>query len=110
MMLYIIKNPIALISFIVILIFTIFPPKSINSWYGYRTVRSMKNKEQWRFAQKYSANLGLIIISIVLIIQCVLYLIYGSTAVTDLTTVGLWLIGMAILIFSVENKLKKREV
>lgn len=110
MMLYLIKNPIVLISFIVILIFAIFPPKSINSWYGYRTVRSMKNKEQWSFAQKYSAKLGLIIISIVLIIQCVLYLIYGSTSVTDLTTVGLWLIGMVILIFSVENKLKKREV
>lgn len=73
MVIYLIKNPIVLISFVVLLIFKIFPPKSINSWYGYRTLRSMKNKEQWRFAQNLSVNLSLCIISIVFIIQCTLY-------------------------------------
>jgi uncharacterized membrane protein len=33
-----------------------YPPKKINSWYGYRTSRSMKSKEAWSFAQKYAAR------------------------------------------------------
>lgn len=33
-----------------------YPPKKINSLYGYRTKLSMKSKEAWDFAQKYSAN------------------------------------------------------
>ncbi len=32
-----------------------FPPKRINSFYGYRTNLSMKNQLHWDFAQKYSA-------------------------------------------------------
>lgn len=32
------------------------PPKEINGLYGYRTVASMKNKQQWDFAQRYSAR------------------------------------------------------
>ncbi len=31
-------------------------PKKINWWYGYRTKRSMKNQEQWDFAQKLGAK------------------------------------------------------
>lgn len=69
----------------------------------------MKNKEQWEFAQKYSANLALMVLSTVLIIQCILYMLYQSSAMTDLTTLGFWLIGMGIVIVTVERKLKKRE-
>ncbi len=32
------------------------PPKKINEFYGYRTKRSMKNKEQWKFAQTFSSK------------------------------------------------------
>jgi uncharacterized membrane protein len=34
-----------------------FPPKKINSLYGYRTGSSMSSQEKWDFAQKYSARL-----------------------------------------------------
>lgn len=107
MIFYIIQNPIVLISLIVVLIFKLFPPKSINSWYGYRTTRSMKNDINWEIAQKYSANLSILILGIVLIIQCILYVLYQSTTLTELTTVGLWLVGMIILIIAVETKLKR---
>lgn len=30
-----------------------FPPRKINSFYGYRTTKSMKNDENWQAAQKY---------------------------------------------------------
>lgn len=39
------------------LITLLFPPKKINSFYGYRTASSMKNQEQWDFAQRYSSKL-----------------------------------------------------
>ena len=45
-------------------IFKKFPPKKINSIYGYRTSSSMKNKKVWDYAQIIGANsfivLGLI--------------------------------------------------
>ncbi|HZH70815.1 MAG TPA: SdpI family protein [Flavobacteriaceae bacterium] len=32
-----------------------YPPKKINSLYGYRTPSSMKTQERWDFSQKYAA-------------------------------------------------------
>ena len=32
----------------------IFPPKTINSLYGYRTKNSMKSQSSWDFAQRFS--------------------------------------------------------
>lgn len=34
-----------------------YPPKKINYFYGYRTKRSMKNNENWSFANNYAAKL-----------------------------------------------------
>lgn len=103
------KDPTILISFVIMLIFKIFPPKSINSWYGYRTPRSMKNQEQWEFAQKYSANLAVIVLAILLIIQYLLCTFYPFSVTTRLTSLGLFLVGMVLMIVAVERKLKKRE-
>lgn len=33
-----------------------YPPKKINSLYGYRTSASMKSQQAWNFAQKKSAT------------------------------------------------------
>jgi len=41
-------------------IFVSHPPKKINGIYGYRTKRSMKNNETWRFAHHYCASYGLV--------------------------------------------------
>lgn len=35
------------------IVFYFFPPKKINSWYGYRTNKSMKNEEVWYFANTF---------------------------------------------------------
>lgn len=50
----IITGPLVLVVF---LITRQFPPKKINSLYGYRTRRSMANTEAWQFAQVYSTKL-----------------------------------------------------
>lgn len=45
------------ICFIVVgLMMYFFPPKKINSWYGYRTGRSMANQDIWNFSKKYGAK------------------------------------------------------
>lgn len=54
---YIMPMPflIGFIFIITALIMYLFPPKSINHFYGYRTSTSMKSKEVWDFAQRFSA-------------------------------------------------------
>ena len=32
------------------------PPREPNAWFGYRTARSMRNRETWAFAQRYSGR------------------------------------------------------
>ena len=39
------------------LIMKYFPPKKINSFYGYRTKSSMRNQKSWDFAQNKSSEL-----------------------------------------------------
>ena len=58
------QNPLFLISATTGIIFIVtsiviskYPPKKINSIYGYRTRSSMKSKERWDFAQIYSTDL-----------------------------------------------------
>ena len=38
----------------------VFPPKKINSFYGYRTASSMQSQQKWNFAQTYSAKLTIL--------------------------------------------------
>jgi len=33
------------------------PPEKINSWFGYRTAMSMKNKDTWAFSHQYCGKL-----------------------------------------------------
>lgn len=33
------------------------PPKQRNSWFGYRTARSMKSEEAWQFAHSYCGKI-----------------------------------------------------
>lgn len=36
-----------------------FPPENINSFYGYRSSRSLSSQKKWDFAQKYSNKIML---------------------------------------------------
>jgi len=38
----------------------IFPPKKVNSIYGYRTPRTMKDQKNWDYGQKMSGKLMII--------------------------------------------------
>ena len=48
--------------------FFLIPPKKINSFYGYRTRRSMQNNETWEFAHKFSGKI-MFIVGITLVLK-----------------------------------------
>ncbi|WP_417939351.1 SdpI family protein [Flavobacterium sp. RS13.1] len=100
------KNPIVIITLCVILITKLFPPKKINSLYGYRTANSMKNKVNWDFAQKFSTSLFLKLLSLLLLIQIVLYIIFGSTSFTEFSVLVGLILCIAIVLYETEKKLK----
>jgi uncharacterized membrane protein len=85
-----------------------FPPKKINMLYGYRTASSMKNQEQWDFAQRYSSKLmiycgfGLTLSSILgLIIK-----VSEGTGVFISTT--MMIITILILLYKTEKAIKNK--
>ena len=71
-----------------------YPPEEINSIYGYRSKKSMLDKDRWDFAQRYSGN--------VMIIVGILYSLSGIlTALTKLEeSTGIY-IGLGLMIFYV---------
>ena len=87
-------------------------PKEINFVFGYRTSRSMKNKETWEFAHKYIGKLwyvgGLILLPISIIPM--LFVIGKSEDAVGFLGAAICFIQMIPLIgciFPVESALKK---
>lgn len=70
------------------------PPKHINSFYGYRTSRSMKNQQTWDFAHKVCGKLwfrwGLVLLPLSLL---AMLLVLGK----DTEEQGVWLMGVTVI-------------
>jgi len=83
-----------------------FPPKKINSIYGYRTSRSMKNQENWDFAQRFSSQLmlkqGLIILATAFLLEVLPIPMEVATLISMLLLV----ISVIILFVQTEKRLK----
>ena len=88
------------------------PPKQINGIYGYRTARSMKNMDTWKFAHAYCGKLWCKIGGVMFPISMILMLVLKDK---DSDTIGLWggilitiqTLVVIIAIFPVEYALKK---
>ena len=97
---------IGLIIYVAGLIVKKNPPEMINSLYGYRTKRSMKNQLLWDEANKYSAEImmryGLVYALIGLILSVLFEGIYISFVIF-----GLILIPITLLIIKTEKRLKE---
>ena len=92
---------------IVSAVFRIFPPKKINRFYGYRTKSSMKNQDTWNEANRFAANL-MLIISVVyffFIMLCVIF-IQGREMQIWASAVSLFCLVFGVL-FITEWRLKK---
>src|SRR5688572_16208810 len=61
------------------LIFYFRPPKKINGLYGYRTTRSMKNPENWHFANKLAPKYMFIIAQIAFGIALLYFFLFKDT-------------------------------
>ncbi len=107
-LLSIIYFPLPLISLIIFTLFKFFPPSNISPWYGYRTKRSTSNSDNWQFAQKFSANLGLTMSVITLIIQIIVTIVVDNEQLKRNIVGVSWILGMVIIIYLTENKLKSR--
>ena len=88
------------------------PPKSINGAFGYRTRRSMKNEETWKFAHEKCGRIwtwvGAILLAVSVVLSVLLWL-KGGEALTRFTTsfsMG-QVVVLVLTIVPVERALKK---
>ncbi|MBC6998576.1 SdpI family protein [Cytophaga sp. FL35] len=85
-----------------------YPPKKINWWYGYRTSTSIKSKERWDFAQKYSGKL-MMKLGMFLIIVGPLGLFFNYHEIAALgISMALVILVVILLIVQTETAIKKR--
>ncbi|MBC7439299.1 MAG: SdpI family protein [Flavobacterium sp.] len=86
----------------------LFPPKNINSFYGYRTSKSMKNQETWTFAQKYSSVKAIQSSIFLLLISCLgFFITFESTTQNIIVFVALAIV-IFFMFFSTEKAIKTK--
>lgn len=108
-------NPIFIIPVSTGLIFLIvgfimmkFPPKKINSLYGYRTASSMKNQERWDFAQIYSA-IEMMKLGVVLALTGLLgFIVQPNEKIATLIGISFMVILVVVLFIRVESAIKNK--
>jgi uncharacterized membrane protein len=110
---YIMPSLILIIFSIAGIISYLFPPKKINGIYGYRTPRSMKNQENWDYAQKLGAKYMMLFGGIIFIAQTLLGYLVTSLKYELNYIIPFQLIAMIILLIVMlilcERKLKEFE-
>lgn len=65
----------------------------------------MKNKESWDFSQKYSSKLFLSFSIVLLILQFLMYLIFGYEEFIGIVLILIFVVGSIILIYHIENSI-----
>jgi uncharacterized membrane protein len=88
-----------------------YPPKSINSLYGYRTARSMKSQENWDYAQSMSARMMMAFAyylgsSLIAISMTAMYLGFPFESIIPMQLV-LMVISLGIMLYRCEKKLEE---
>ena len=87
-------------------------PKQINGLFGYRTARSMKNIDTWKFANEYGGRLCWIIGAIMIVPSALIQIPFyhsdgGIIAVVGLVLAAVQCIFLLALILTTERALKK---
>lgn len=107
-------NPFVILAIFVAPIFWIagliqylFPPKKINHLYGYRTKASMRNEQNWKIAQSYSAKIMIIEGFLYNCILLALATLPLGRSLSLLIGVTLMVLLILTLLFLVERKLKR---
>lgn len=83
--------------------------KDINETFGYRTERSVKNKETWKFANEYSGKLLIKCGIVSAVLALVLAVIRCNWLVCCVAEAAILAAVVAIVIIFTEKQLKMRE-
>jgi len=106
-------NPMLLLSGLTFIIaggiMYFFPPKKVNSLYGYRTARSMKNQKNWDFAQIYGAKALCVLGLVFILISFTRTLLPFDNDQHALFGMFLLIIGVVIMFLISEKAIKKNE-
>lgn len=92
--------------FLMSLIFYFFPPKKINSLYGYRTHRTMSNQEIWDFANTVF-NKNLLIYAALSFVVAMIMAFINPTLMTSWFPMGFLFFTLIICIISTEKTLNE---
>lgn len=85
-------------------------PKQINSWIGYRTMRSTKDETAWLFADRYCGKLWLTAgVGMLVLTGCSLFLSRKAADIVSLVMIGVQTLEILLTIPFVENALKQNE-
>ena len=111
MLLVILIMPLMMVGFGLLLMKN--PPKKINSYYGYRTRRSVRSQETWDFAHYYFGKLwlvcGLVSLPLSLVPLC---LVLGKSeqviSVAGLIVLGIQTLLLLVTILLTERALMKK--
>lgn len=109
-------NPFSLIIFIAGICFAMagwlmhkFPPKQINSIYGYRTPRSMRRQESWKEGNRYSSGIMFFIGLADCFIGFMGIFFTPPELAGAISALALVLISAFLIIFMTEKRLKNRD-
>ena len=88
------------------------PPKTVNGVFGYRTRRSMKNEQTWRFAHEKCGKIWTCVGAVLLIVSAVVSILFwqkGVDALTRFTTTFSMaqIVVLLLTVVPVEHALKK---
>jgi uncharacterized membrane protein len=89
------------------LLFKYFPPKTINYWYGYRTIRSMKSSAAWNCANQYCANAFIVVACLTCLVQVITYALLDIEKSIFCASIFM-VIGIVLCIPLTEIHLKKK--
>lgn len=108
-------NPVFLIPVLTGLVFVLagiltlrFPPKKINSLYGYRTPGSMKNQEHWDFAQRTASYQSMRTGAMLALTGSLGFVYHPDERLGALIGIGLLVLAAGTLVMRVESALKKK--
>jgi len=99
---------VAFIFYISGMLLKIYPPKKRNYWYGYRTLRSLKNNHTWTEANTYAAFISRRVALALAIIGCVILIALPSNEkIQGTTTILLVFTSAALIVVLTEKHLKR---
>lgn len=83
------------------------PPKKINSFYGFRTKKSMRSQEQWDFAQRFSGKLFFWFGIGLMVLALLAYIFKFNSDIANVIVVAIFVMGALLILYKTEKGIDK---